>query len=64
MPPPRSRRPTRSVGKALLDRGEDAREVSGWLDAIRENGLTASFIPDDVPRGEDFVQLLEEAIGE
>ncbi len=33
-------------------------------DPIRENGLAASFIPDDVPRGTDFVRLLEEVIGE
>ncbi len=52
------------VGEALLARGVDAVGVSAWLDAVRENGLAASFIPDDVPRGADFVRLLEEVIGE
>ncbi|MCP4657223.1 MAG: hypothetical protein GY856_17580 [bacterium] len=53
------------VGEAVLERGEgaDAVEVSAWLDTIRKNGLAASFIPDDVPRGGDFVRLLEEVIG-
>ncbi len=54
------------VGEALLAHGDgvDAVTVSAWLDKIRENGLAASFIPDDVPRGTDFVRLLDEAIGE
>ena len=53
------------VGTALLARdGVDAMQVCDWLDTIRENGLAASFIPDDVPRGKDFIQLLEEVIGE
>ncbi|MCP4661815.1 MAG: hypothetical protein GY856_40955 [bacterium] len=53
------------VGEALLKRGGvDAVRVSEWLDGIRENGLAASFIPDDVPRGADFVRLLGEVIGE
>ena len=54
------------VGEALLARGNgvDAVQVSAWLDEIRKNGLTASFIPDDVPRGAEFVQLLNETIGE
>lgn len=54
------------VGKALLEGGDGvgAVEVSAWLDEIRENGLVASFIPNDVPRGEEFVRLLKEVIDE
>ncbi len=54
------------VGEALLARGDgvDAVRVSAWLDAVRKNGLAASFIPDDVPRGAGFARLLEEVIGE
>ncbi|HEX9734785.1 MAG TPA: hypothetical protein VGG06_22660 [Thermoanaerobaculia bacterium] len=54
------------VGKALLARpdGVDAVQVSEWLDRVRENGLAASFIPGDVPRGADFVRLLGKVIGD
>jgi hypothetical protein len=52
------------VGEALLARGVDAVRVSAWLDEIRKNGLAASFIPDDVPRGAEIDRHLGEVIGE
>ncbi len=53
------------VGQALLKQeGVDAVEACDWLDKIRENGLAASFIPSDVPRGEYFVRLLDEVLDE
>jgi hypothetical protein len=52
------------LGLDVLAEGRDAgaSEICDWLDVIRRNGLAASFIPDDVPRGEGFVDLLDEVL--